>query len=278
MRVIPCAERVFPYRIQLATFQASYLRWLTHLGERLGIHPTLALWQTAFAQGEDALLTSILAAGWRKSPTDQAGAAETLARQVAEALSATRLEISGEAVASLIENTPPIAQIRQRALNNAEKDITAFETLHLRFDGPARLAETLIEQYGKQGELMVYDMMVAGRLAAARGKTGSVAEFIENFTAEADQPNLFTAGLQTELVSKTSSEVVLLVRECEWARYFHQCHPTVGYLMACSTDEVEYRAFNPSLRLQRTGTLMEGGALCDFRIYTVAPDSNPAGG
>lgn len=54
---------------------------------------------------------------------------------------------------------------------------------------------------------------------------------------------------------------------CEWARYFQERHPRVGYLMACSTDETAYRAFNPSLRLQRTQTLMEGGALCDFRIY-----------
>jgi hypothetical protein len=33
----------------------------------------------------------------------------------------------------------------------------------------------------------------------------------------------------------------------------------LGYLMACSTDEAAYRAFNDTLRLQRTSTSMEGG-------------------
>jgi len=40
--------------------------------------------------------------------------------------------------------------------------------------------------------------------------------------------------------------------------------------MACSTDEAAYKAYNPSLRLQRTGTLMEGYDQCDFRIYAVS--------
>jgi predicted hydrocarbon binding protein len=76
--------------------------------------------------------------------------------------------------------------------------------------------------------------------------------------------------LQVELVSKTAREAVLHVRECEWARYFRERHPQVGYLMACSTDEAAYRAFNPGLRLQRTQTLMEGADFCDFRVHAVA--------
>jgi hypothetical protein len=39
--------------------------------------------------------------------------------------------------------------------------------------------------------------------------------------------------------------------------------------MACSTDETAYRAFNENLRMQRTSTLMEGGEVCDFRIFAV---------
>jgi predicted ArsR family transcriptional regulator len=39
--------------------------------------------------------------------------------------------------------------------------------------------------------------------------------------------------------------------------------------MACSTDEAAYKAFNPSLRLQRTETIMEGSDKCDFRIFAV---------
>lgn len=167
-----------------------------------------------------------------------------------------------------VHNTPPLAQIRRLFSNDTvEKGITAFEALHLRFDSLAHLAEILIKKYGKQGELIVYDIMVEGRLASGQGDTGSVEEFIEDFTTEEETPSLFTAGLQRELISKTKREVVLYVRECEWARYFRERHPTVGYLMACSTDEAAYKAFNSNLRMQRTSILMEGGELCDFRIY-----------
>jgi len=41
----------------------------------------------------------------------------------------------------------------------------------------------------------------------------------------------------------------------------------VGYLVACSTDDAELRAVTDGLWMQRTSTIMEGGKLCDFRIY-----------
>jgi predicted hydrocarbon binding protein len=114
------------------------------------------------------------------------------------------------------------------------------------------------------------------RVRAGGGKTGSVAEFISDFTSEPEEANLFTAGLDVERVGTSEREVVLKVTECAWARYFRERHPQVGYLMACSTDEVAYRAFNKRLRMQRTSTLMEGGKVCDFRIYAVgeAPDTD----
>jgi hypothetical protein len=104
-----------------------------------------------------------------------------------------------------------------------------------------------------------------------------VAEFIDDFTFENDNRTLFTAGLQIELISKSNRDAVLFVRECEWARYFRERHPGVGYLMACSTDEVAYKAFNSSLRMQRTITLMEGGEMCDFRVYTIDLGENSEG-
>jgi hypothetical protein len=117
--------------------------------------------------------------------------------------------------------------------------------------------------------LIVYDLLTEERLASSQGEVGSVEDFIASFTSASDTPNLFAAGLEMEVISKSAREAVVFVRECEWARYFQERHPQVGYLMACSTDEASYKAFNPSLRLQRTGTLMEGSDQCDFRVYAV---------
>ena len=230
----------------------------------------LSVWRSACAEYDEAFLISILASGWQQVEPDETNAEDRIHDQIKEVFSATNLGLSIEEVRRVIENTPPVPQIRKYFSNNTmEKEITAYEALHIRFEGLAQLAELLIRKYGKQGELIVYDMNVAARLAASKGQTGSVEEFIESFTAEADERNLFTAGLRTELMCKSNRAVVVHIHVCEWARYFQERHPTVGYLMACSTDEVDYRAFNSSLRLQRTQTLMEGGEMCDFRIYAI---------
>ena len=277
MNYIPCRERLFPYKIQTANFHETYVRWLKHLGERLGIQETLSLWKETFAEYDVALLMAILSSGWRK-PSSETNPGESIHTLIAGAFAGANLGISDDEGVSIVENTPPIPQIvSQFSTRTMEKEISAYEVLHLRFDAMAYLAERLIEKYGKQGELIVYDMMVEGRLAAAKGQTGSVPEFMEDFTAFDGAPNLFSAGLQTEVIRKSDEEAVLLVRECEWARYFRERHPAVGYLMACSTDEVAYRAFNRSLRMQRTQTLMEGGEMCDFRVYTIEKGSESEG-
>ena len=82
-------------------------------------------------------------------------------------------------------------------------------------------------------------------------------------------PSLFTAGLDLELIRESDTEVVLNVTACEWARYFLERHPSVGYLVACSSDEAALKAANETLSMQRTSTIMEGGDECDFRWYSV---------
>jgi hypothetical protein len=269
---IPCPKRRFPYRISFLTFYASYLRWLKHLMERLGDQSILLLWKETFTDYDDQILLNILSSGWHEVETDETHQVEATAEAwIDDFLSSSGFELSSAEVRNIIENTPPITQIKQLfSIKTVEKEISAYDALHIRFDGFACLAEALIDKYGKQGELIIYDLMTEGRLASGQGETGSVEEFIESFTSASDTPNLFTTGLEIEVISKSAREAVAFVRECEWARYFQERHPQVGYLMACSTDEVSYRAFNPSLRLQRTGTIMEGSDQCDFRIYAVA--------
>jgi hypothetical protein len=270
MGSIPCHERLFPFRINANELSKPYLRWLKHLGERLGVQHALSVWDSAFTDYDDAWLNRILSSGWHKVTPDEINPIARANQPIKEFFSTTSLGLSEAEVIGVIEKTPPIAQIRKLFSNDTvEKEITAYEALHLRFDALACLAEALIKQHGKQGEFIVYDLVVSGRLASGKGQTGSVDEFLDSFTAEEETPSLFTAGLQTELISKTEREVVLYVRECEWARYFRERHPSVGYLMACSTDEVSYKAFNANLRMQRSSTLMEDGEWCDFRIYAL---------
>ncbi len=276
---MPRTKKVFSLRLAawLPTCYASYLRWLRRLLERLGHDRTLSLWQAVYQDYDDELLLQILGTGWNATPQDkeldvEASLAELFPRFFPVAIEG----VSQEMARQLVEKMPPIQQIRATFPSlNVWKEITAYEALHLRFDGPALLTEALAQLHGKQGELIAYDVLREERIDAMRGRTGSVAEFLAGFLSEPKEANIFSVGLKTERVHATELELLLHIKECAWARYFQEHHPQVGYLMACSTDEAAYRAFNENLRLQRTSTLMEGGDVCDFRIYALgdAPDS-----
>lgn len=177
--------------------------------------------------------------------------------------------VSSEEAREIIENTPPFLQILQRFPKlDVMREISTYEALHLFRDGLALLAETMINRFGKAGELMVYDAMLA-ELAGEQQQKVSVEEFmtrrLTRFSSEPEKADQFTAGL--EVVRGSEIEVVKLVKECEWARYFQERHPGVGYLLACSLDNAAYESFNERIHLQRSYTLMEGDEVCDFRVY-----------
>ena len=272
MNNVPCRERVFPLRLAswLPGILASYLRWLRHLLERLGHDAALLIWQDVYRGYDDELLLQILTTGWNDVAPDKiVDVEESIGELLPKSFPVTIEGVSKEKARQLVEKMPPIIQLKQSFPSvNVWKETTVYEALHLSFDGFALLTEALIRFHGKQGELIAYDLFREGRTTAGGGKTGSVAEF----TSEPEEANIFTAGLEIEIVHAYEREIVQHVKECEWARYFQERHPQVGYLMACGTDEAAYRAFNENLRMQRTSTIMEGGKVCDFRIFTVGDE------
>jgi hypothetical protein len=157
---------------------------------------------------------------------------------------------------------------------------TTYEALHLGRDGLALLGETLIDRYGKQGEFLFYDALLE-ELALGRRRAVPVQEFMSTrrarFSSEPERADMFSTGLEVELIRASDTEVVTRVTECEWARYYQERHPRVGYLLACCMDNAVYRSLNPRLRLQRTSTLMEGGPACDFRVYALEKHEEAAG-
>jgi hypothetical protein len=153
MDYIPCFKRRFPYRISFLTFYASYLRWLRHLSERLGYQNIHTLWIDTFAKYDDQGLLNILSSGWHEVEIDDTHQVEATAEAwIDEFLSSSGFTWSSAEVRKIIENTPPITQIKQLfSIKTAEKEISAYDALHLRFDRCACLAEALIDKYGKQG-------------------------------------------------------------------------------------------------------------------------------
>lgn len=275
MNDLPCSKRVFRFRLAswLPSCYTSYLCWLSHLLERLGRDCTLSAWQNVRQNYDDRLLLKILTGGWGDVGQEEIiDVEESISGLLPKFFPSVVGEVTQEDARQLVEMMPPIKHIRQTFSSlNKWKELTAYEALHLRSDVPALLAEALVRLYGKQGEYIVYDLLREERVRMSGERTGSIGEFMADFTSEPKEPNLFTAGLEIEKIYASEREVAIHVKQCEWARYFRERHPQVGYLMACSTDETAYRAFNKNLRMQRTSTLMEGGKICDFKIYANLP-------
>lgn len=267
MDYTPCTKRTFLFQINVDTFAPQYFHWFFHLYHRIGLQNTISVWEQAFNVYDSTLVREILCSGWVEISRDFTEKEKISTKYKSSGFDSYPI-IESINVEKLIGNTPPINLINQYFGNTTqEKEITAYEALCLRFDGLANLAETMIDRFGKQGELIVYDLMVSSRLADAQNKTGSVEEFIADFTSLSEKAKLFSAGLELEIIKKTNKEAIVHVHACEWARFFRDHHPQVGYLLACSTDEIAYKTFNEELDLQRTETLMEGGEKCDFRVF-----------
>jgi predicted hydrocarbon binding protein len=258
-------------RPAIDTLHARLGFWLKYMLERLGREHTLQIWHAAVHHDDDSLTQQILSSGWEPF-TPEVGRQPLSPLQAVETNFPSAVEgVTAEMALRLIEGAAPISVVRERFDSlDVKRESTAYEQLHLRSDTVARLAETLCHRLGKQGELIAYDMVREERTAQARQAPVSAAEFLKEFKDfTAVTSGFWAAAVQAELVRASASEVVMNVRACEFAHYFRDRHRTVGYLMACSTDDADYTARNPQLRMQRTQTIMEGGSMCDFRVHMV---------
>lgn len=281
MNYVPCSKRTF--RPSLADPFANqarvYLLWLKTLLQRLGREPALTLWEETFRHYDETLLVQILSSGWQENE-EKADHEQSLDEAMDELFREPVEGVTWDAAQGLLEDTPPFRQIRAHFPNlNVQCQITAYEGLHLFCDALACLAEALLDRYGKQGELIAYDALL--ELWPRRSEPrDSAAEYLARraarFRTPPQEADIFSAGLQVELVRASETEVVTRVVECEWARYYRERHPRVGYLLACAVDNASYRSFNDRLRLQRTSTLVEGGKECDFRVYITTGTSEEA--
>jgi hypothetical protein len=273
MTYTPCRDRRFTLKLSDVAMaaQMNYAFWLKHLVERLGAELVRRLWQEAFSSYDSDYTASVLASGWVPSETQEAerqfpGIGFIFGESAGigdDALSLSDAE-------TLIERTPPLPHLReQHADLSLERETSTFESLHLYMHGIALLAEVLLDELGKQGELIAYDILSAGRSGMARRMGGTVEDYIQQMEGSFEEPGVYSAGLEVETEIVSPREHITRVKECEWARYFLERHPRVGYLVACSTDEAFGRGFNESLRMQRTSTIMEGGSECDFHWYAV---------
>jgi len=95
---------------------------------------------------------------------------------------------------------------------------------------------------------------------------------LATYTEDLRKPERFVRHTLTyEIVEDTPKAFELRITECLWAKTFREAKASeIGYAVCCHGDYAGIQAFNPSLEMVRTKTLMQGDAFCNHRFVVKA--------
>jgi len=73
-------------------------------------------------------------------------------------------------------------------------------------------------------------------------------------------------ALELDVIEQSETVFAFNVTRCRYAEMYHHLGiPELGDTLSCSRDFALIEGFNPEIRLNRTQTIMQGAAWCDFR-------------
>lgn len=251
---------------EIAGALSTYATVYHHLLERLGLEAADGLW-AALPTAPDALTSEILAHPRR--PESEPLTEAQLREGLDHVFALTVRGVTADQALDFLQGKPPFAFLRAAVPSGQGVfAVTTFQWLHLFRDALARIAEEAVARYGKAAEFMIYDALLG---EASGWDKIPAADFMKQrlarYQTTPETPNAYSAGLDITLVRGDEREIVAHVTACEWAHYYRERHPSVGYLLACALDDPMYRLLCDGVRFQRRCTLMEGGSHCEFCFY-----------
>jgi hypothetical protein len=121
------------------------------------------------------------------------------------------------------------------------------------------------------GEAATRDLILTtvGRLAVRDGEQWA-QHFGDGLAAlQRVAEGVWAAGgaMDVDIVQRTEDRLDFNVTRCGYAAFYQELGlADIGALVHCSRDHAMAAAFDPSVELVRTGTIMEGKSCCDFRF------------
>jgi len=84
-----------------------------------------------------------------------------------------------------------------------------------------------------------------------------------------------SGALQLRILNQDDTALSFDVTACKYAELYRSLGiPELGGVLSCSRDEAIIEGFNGNITLERTQTIMQGAAFCDFR-FRVGRDGKP---
>jgi hypothetical protein len=81
-------------------------------------------------------------------------------------------------------------------------------------------------------------------------------------------------GIDIEVLQQDDDRLEFNVTRCGYAQLYKDWGLSdLGFQLQCSRDHAMLKGFNDDIELERTQTIMQGGACCDFRFRKKAPSA-----
>jgi hypothetical protein len=142
----------------------------------------------------------------------------------------------------------------------------------------ARILSPILEALGNEfGREVVIEIIRRTIVEIARQQGRELAERLgrndlESF-GKSIEPWSRSGALQLRILNQDDKTLSFDVTECKYAELYRRLGiPELGGVLSCSRDAAFIEGFNASITLERTQTIMQGAALCDFR-FRVGQDS-----
>jgi len=138
--------------------------------------------------------------------------------------------------------------------------------IEARIAGP--LIEAFMEKFGREETIAVASDIIL-KLAEESGQQlaercgGNSLEHLSNGTGQ------WSAGgaLKRDVLDKTDSKYNYNIVRCKYADMYKELGlEELGFIFSCGRDGKMFGGFNPNIKFERTQTIMQGAAYCDFRL------------
>jgi predicted ArsR family transcriptional regulator len=150
--------------------------------------------------------------------------------------------------------------------------------IEARIVGP--LVRAFASELGQERALAIVGQVIR---ELARQSGGELARTLGEQTLQAFAQSLDrwreNGALQIDVLEQTPEKLSFNVTRCRYAEMYRALGlADLGANLSCQRDYALAQGFNPNIRLERTQTIMEGAAFCDFRFQLESkPNETSAG-
>jgi hypothetical protein len=162
--------------------------------------------------------------------------------------------------------------VNDELLKSASNSLTLLEQREIEASVVGPLVRAMMQRFGEEPAAEVLAEVVR---ELARKSGSELAKKLGDSGLRAFATNLatWTAGdaLRLEVIENTDDKLSFNVTRCQYAEMYRRLGlEDLGGTLSCLRDFELASGFNPSIRLVRTQTLMEGASHCDFRFEMIS--------